>query len=160
MDILFPEYRKMLALLIKHEVKFMLIGGYAVIFHGYERLTTDMDIFLEPENDNRDRLMAVLKEFGIGSDSLNKLSALDFKKIQIFHFGERPGRIDFLTKINLVTFKEAAKEAKLFSFGNLSIPIIQYHHLILSKMTTDRAQDKADVEMLQKIGRMRKSRKK
>jgi hypothetical protein len=156
MDILLPEYKKMLILLTKHDVKFMLIGGYAVIFHGYERLTTDMDIFLEPENVNRDRLIFALQDFGIDQNSLQKLAVLDFKKIQMFHFGERPNRIDFLTKINLVTFSEAAIEARSFPFGNILIPIIQYHHLILSKMTTDRPQDKADIEMLQKINSLKK----
>jgi len=156
-DILLPEYKKMLLLLVKHDVKFMLIGGYAVIFHGYERLTTDLDIFLEPENKNRDKLVVALKEFGISNDSLKKLSKLDFNKIQFFHFGERPNRIDFLTKINLVTYTVAAKEARVFTIGKILIPIIQYHHLILSKMTTDRPQDKADVEMLQKIKGSKKS---
>jgi len=157
MDILLPEYKKMLIMLVKHDVKFMLIGGYAVIFHGYERFTTDMDIFLEPENKNRDKLITALKEFGIEKESLHKLSALDFNKIQMFHFGERPRRIDFLTKINLVTFNEAVKETKPFPLGNIIVPVIQYRHLILSKMTTDRPQDKADVEMLQKINRLKKN---
>ena len=151
MDILLPEYKQMLLLLVKHDVNFMLIGGYAVIYHGYERSTTDMDIWLQPDNKNRDRLILALSEFGIEQENLNKLSTKDFKEITFFYFGERPRRIDFLTKINGVSYEEAEKELLSFPFENIQIPIIQYYHLIRSKIANNRPQDKADVEMLQKI---------
>ena len=103
MDILIPGFKKMLSLLIKHKVNFMLIGGYAVIYHGYERLTTDMDVWLQPENKNRDQLITALKELGIGEDSLKKLSETNFKEISFFHYGERPQDktdVEMLQKIN------------------------------------------------------------
>ncbi|HNR19326.1 MAG TPA: hypothetical protein PKN75_08075 [Bacteroidia bacterium] len=69
MEILVPEFKKMLSLLVKHNVNFMLIGGYAVIYHGYERLTTDMDIWLKSDDQNRNKLVNALQDFGIGIKS-------------------------------------------------------------------------------------------
>jgi hypothetical protein len=151
MEILLPEFKHLLLLLNKHKVSYMLIGGYAVIYYGYERTTTDMDIWLQPTNTNKAKLIEALKEFGIGSASIKALSELDFAKTQFFFFGKKPRRIDFLTSINNVKFEEAIKEVNFFSVKKDKIPVIQYNHLILSKITNERAKDRADVEELQKI---------
>ena len=151
MEILLPEFKHLLLLLNKHKVSYILIGGYAVIYYGYERTTTDMDIWLQPTNKNRDILIEALKEFGIGNTSIKALSELDFAQTQFFFFGKKPRRIYFLTNISGVAFEEAIKEVNFFSVGKEKIPVIQYHHLILSKTTNERAKDKADVEELQKI---------
>ena len=156
MDIVLPVFKNLLLLLNKHKVNYMLIGGYAVIYHGYERSTTDMDIWLKPDNHNRDKLIPALKEFGVGDASLQKLSAVDLSQIQYFFFGEKPGRIDFLTQINNVTWSEAEPKVNYLPLQNEGIPVIHYHHLILSKIANNRPQDKADVEMLQKINQFKK----
>lgn len=65
MNIFIDEHLQILLILIKHQVKFMLIGGYAVIYYGYERTTGDIDIWLQPGNKNRDNLVKALEEFGI-----------------------------------------------------------------------------------------------
>lgn len=155
MDFLLPEYKNLISLLSKHKVNFMLIGGYAVIYYGYERTTTDIDIWLQPDNVNRDKLIAALAEFKIGKRSLAELAKTDFTQPQLFYFGIRPRRIDFLTKIKGVTYEEAASAIQHFVYADLKIPIIHYHHLIRSKITNERPQDKADVEMLQKIRQMK-----
>ncbi|MFI5218553.1 MAG: hypothetical protein ACHQNT_03610 [Bacteroidia bacterium] len=156
MEIVLPVFKKLLLLLNKHKVNYMLIGGYAVIYHGYERSTTDMDIWLKPDNHNRDKLIPALKEFGIGDASLQKLFAVDFSQIQYFFFGEKPGRIDFLTQINNVTWSEAEPEVNYLPLQNEMVPVIHYSHLILSKIANNRPQDKADIEMLQKINQFKK----
>lgn len=153
MDIILPEFKQLLLLLNKHKVNYMLIGGYAVIYYGYERNTADMDIWLKADNENRDKLIKALKEYGIVQDDLNKLSSEDFTKIQMFFFGKKPRRIDFLTKISGITYDLAEKEVNHFPLQNEMVPIIQYHHLILSKMTSERLKDKADVEELQNINK-------
>jgi len=157
MDILIPEFKQVLLLLNKHKVNYMLIGGYAVIYYGYIRNTTDMDILLKPDNANRDKLMPALKEFGIDSESLQLVSNIDFNEIQFFFFGKKPRRIDFLNRISGITYDEAEKEVNHFPLENSSVPIIHYEHLILSKISNERAKDKADVEELQRINRYRKN---
>jgi hypothetical protein len=151
MDVLHPEFKQLLLLLNKHTVSYMLIGGYAVIYHGYERTTTDMDIWLQPTNENRNKLVKALEDYGIDNESRMALSKLDFTHTQIFFFGQKPRRIDFLTSISNVKYNEAIKVVNFFSLQNEKIPVIQYHHLILSKISNERTKDKDDVEMLQKI---------
>lgn len=158
MDFLLPEFKKIILLLLKHDVKFMLIGGYAVIYYGYERTTGDMDIWLQPDNDNRDKLCKALTEFGINPDDILQISQSDFSQIQFFFFGKKPRRIDFLTKINLVNFDEAFTKANHFPLADQMVPIIHYQHLILSKISNSRPQDKADVDELQKIMKHKKSK--
>jgi hypothetical protein len=156
MEILLPEFRQLLLLLKKHHVDFMVIGGYAVIYYGYSRTTTDIDILLKPDNGNRTKLVAALTEFGISLKSINKLKEIDFTGIQLFYFGNKPRRIDFLTMINGVSFAEADAQVNHFMLEKQKIPVIPYQYLILSKFSTDRIQDKADIEMLQKINKKRK----
>jgi hypothetical protein len=156
MDILIPEFKQLLLLLNKHRVNYMLIGGYAVIYYGYQRNTTDMDIWLKPDNANRDKLVLALKEFGIEPESLKLLSNLNFNEMQFFFFGKKPRRIDFINRINGITYDEAENEVNHFPLQNIQVPIIQYEHLILSKISNERAKDKADVEELQRINKYRK----
>lgn len=95
MEILLPEFIQLLGLLNKNKVNYMLIGGYAVIYYGYERHTTDMDIWLQPTNANRDKLIEALKEFGIGSKSIRDISKLNFAEIQFFFFGKNLAELIF-----------------------------------------------------------------
>ena len=118
-----------------------------------------MDLFLEPTNENKDKLIGALKEYHIEDESISRLTKLDFTKIQFFFVGEKPRRIDFLTKISGITYEQAAKEVNYFPMKNEMVPIIQYHHLILSKIANERAKDKADVEELQKINKMKRDEK-
>lgn len=155
-NILLPELKMMLLLLKKHKVEFMLIGGYAVIYYGYERITGDMDIWLKPDNENKIKLCNALKEFGIGNNSLKRVEQTNFKTVQFFYFGEKPKKIDFLTKVNLIEFDDAIVQAKYFPLENQEIPVIHYHHLILTKISNSRPKDKADVDELQRILKYKK----
>src|SRR5690554_5005960 len=92
------EHKKVLLLLIKHQVDFILIGGFAVIYHGYERTTGDMDLWLKPDNENRDRFMDALAEQGISTENLSIVKGMDFSIAQVMHIGEKPNKIDFLTQ--------------------------------------------------------------
>ena len=157
MDILIPEFKRILLVLIKHDVRFMLIGGYAVIFHGYERSTSDMDIWLEPTEVNKTAFINAFKEINVNESTIAQLQKLDFSQPQVFYFGESPKRIDFLTKIQQVEFLEAFDQSSYFPIADQQVKIINYHHLITSKISTGRLKDKADVEELQKINSKRKN---
>jgi len=157
MIVFLPEFKEMLALLVKHKVNFMLIGGYAVIHYGYARTTADMDIWLRPDNENKTNLIAALAGFGIEEDDLKAIAEHDFTQTQMFFLGQKPRRMDFLTKISGVTYQEAALQVNHFPLDNIQVPVIQFEHLILSKISNGRPQDKADVEKLQEISRLRKN---
>ena len=157
MNIFIPEHREMLLALVKHEVGFMLIGGYAVIHYGYERTTSDMDIWLQPGNENLSRLLKALEEFGITDDGIDALKKMDFTKpLPVFWFGQPPKTIDFVTLISNISFEEAIREVKFFMLQNKNIPIIHYHHLLASKTNTGRLKDEADIEELEKINKYKK----
>lgn len=154
MNIFIDEHRQMLLTLIKYNVNFMLIGGYAVIHYGYERSTGDMDIWLQLGNENKNRLLAALAEFGIEDEHIRHLKELDLDKaVPVFFLGAPPRRIDFVTAISRVAFDDAVKNANYFQLQDKQIPVIHYDDLILSKMFTGRAKDKADIEELQRINK-------
>ena len=157
LDIYIEEHRQILFALIKHQVNFMLIGGYAVIHYGYDRGTGDIDIWLQTGNENRDKLIEALKDFNIIDEHIETLKKMDFTNpVPVFFFGEQPRQIDFLTVVSNLKFEEAIKEVNYFSLENIKIPIIQYHHLIDIKKNTGRMKDRADIEELEKINKYRK----
>lgn len=156
MDLFFKEHRQLLKLLVTHRVSFILIGGYAVNYYGYERTTGDMDLWLERSNANKEHLIGALIEFGIEEHDVEQLGKLDFDEIPpIFFIGDIPKRIDFLTEINNVKFEDAIKQVKMLTVEDFQIPVINYQHLILSKITSNRMKDKADIEELQRINRFK-----
>lgn len=154
MNIFFDDHRDILKLLVKHGVDFMLVGGYAVIYYGYERTTGDLDIWIKPAPENISKIVDALQDFGIEAEGLHLIRRIDLSKPQVFFVGEEPGRVDFLTMINGLTYAEASQSAEKYLLENVPVPIIQYHDLIKSK-TTGRAKDKADIEELQRINKHR-----
>lgn len=158
-NVLLEEHQQILLALVKNQVSFMLIGGYAVIHHGYERTTGDMDIWLQLGNENRDRLINALKAFGIVDDDLEKLKQMDLiNPVPRFFIGETPRSIDFITLISNVKFEDAIKNVSYFPLEEEKIPVIHYNDLILSKITSSRLKDKADIEELQRINKYRKGK--
>ena len=158
MGIFFDEHQRILALLIKHQVEFLLIGGYAVIFHGYSRTTGDMDIWLAPDNKNKLRLINALSEADFDSADLETLSTMNFEQHLVFSLGTKPTKIDFLTKINQVVFKDAFSQKIDADFDGFHVPIINLEDLVLSKFNTGRKKDVADIEALQKIVKGKKKK--
>ena len=155
-NVLLNEHQQILSALIKHNVNFMLVGGYAVIHYGYERTTGDMDIWLQLGNENRDKLINALIDFGIEEEGLGKLKHIDFTgPIQTIHIGIPPRSIDFLTLISNVKFEDAIIQVNYFQLENIEVPVIHYNDLILSKITSNRLKDKADIEELQRINKYR-----
>lgn len=157
MNILLDEHKTILIQLLHANVEFILIGGYAVIYHGYGRTTGDMDIWLKPDNENRDKLITVLEIQGILKEDIDHIRNTDFTQTIAFHIDEPPRRVDFLTKIVGVSFKEADERKRLLPLGNLSVPVLHLDDLIVNKLLSGRTKDKADVEELQKIMSLKKN---
>lgn len=151
MDVFFEPHRKMLRMLHEFNVDFMLVGGFAVNYYGFNRPTGDMDIWLKPQNENKDKLLLALTAYGFNSESISYVQSLDFNDTLVFSCGELPFRIDFLTKISGVNYAEAEPQALKTTMENINVNIIHIHHLVLSKISNNRTKDKLDVEELQKI---------
>lgn len=156
MNILLDEHKVILIKLLQSKVDFILIGGYAVIYHGYGRTTGDMDVWLRPDNGNRDKLVPVLESLGVLSEDIVQIKSVDFTQALAFHIDEPPRRVDFLTKIVGLTYEEADKKKVFLPLGNFQVAVLHLDDLIVNKLISGRAKAKADVEELQKIMRLKK----
>ena len=160
MNIFLESHKNLLERLIKLDVEFLIIGGYAVNYYGYNRTTSDLDIWIKPDNFNKKKLIHVLEELGFSEDGLQTLNRSNFENVFVFHIWEKPFRVDFLTHISGIDFKKAFDAKEMVLIQGLELPMIDFEHLVLSKMTTNRLRDKADVEELQKIARIKKENQK
>lgn len=159
MIIFLEPHKSFLRKLVSGNVEFIVVGGYAVNFYGYTRTTGDIDLWLKPDNDNRDRLISVLIEEGFSEAGINKIQSLNFTTMVAFHSGEMPFKIDFMTHISGLTFSEAISKKETLIVDDFFIPVLNFDHLIISKMSTSRKRDKVDVEELQKIIALAKKEK-
>ncbi len=140
------DYEEFLELLNKHDIRYCIIGAFALAFHARPRYTKDMDILVEATNDNAKRLLAALREFGFGS--LN-LSVEDFSsKGNIIQLGCEPVRIDIITSIKGLEFADIWDSRIQGPYGKQTVNFIDRQNLIRSKKLSNRAQDKADLDLL------------
>jgi hypothetical protein len=116
-----------------------------------------MDIWLKPHNDNKPKIIKVLKEVGVIPESIEVVETFYFTKHLVFIIWSDPEKVDFITRINLVEFEEANEQKIMADIDGLTIPIIHINHLVLSKFNTGRPQDAADIDKLQKIQELRKN---
>jgi len=140
------DYEEFLELLNKHDIRYCIIGAFALAFHARPRYTKDMDILIEATTDNAKRLLAALREFGFGS--LN-LSVEDFSsKGNIIQLGYEPVRIDIITSIKGLEFADIWESRIQGPYGKQTVNFIDRQNLIRSKKLSNRAQDKADLDLL------------
>lgn len=151
MNIFLPSHLDILSLFNDKGVRYLLIGGYAVIAHGYARTTGDLDLWIEPSNENKLILCDALESAGFDPFDLHTLKELDFTSYLVFSIGEEPQKIDFITRVNLVDFQEAFTNKIDFHNDNITLPLVRLQDLILMKINTGRSKDASDIEELQKI---------
>lgn len=158
MNIFFKEHQEILMALLKYRVNFMLIGGYAVNYYGYHRTTGDMDIWLEPSNENKELLLQALTALGFDEEGIEIINGWDFTKPQKFHIGsdDQPDKTEFMTHISGITYQNAAELKLIVDIDGLHLPMIHYNSLIQNKKSTGRTKDLADVEYLEKIMLLKK----
>lgn len=140
------DFRDLLELFNKHKVEYLIVGGYALAFHGAPRYTGDLDIFINASADNADRVLNALNEFGFGSAGL---CVQDFsepnKAIQL---GYPPVRIDIVTSISGVSWGEAFQNRVAGRYGEIAVHYIGRKQFVINKRTVGRKKDFADLEAL------------
>ncbi len=129
-----------------HKVEYLLIGGYAVGYHGYPRATADMDIWVAVHPANADRIVAVLKEFGFDLPDLSP--ELFLREWQIIRLGVPPVRIEIATTISGVNFGECYGQRVEGTLDGVAVNVIDLDHLKRNKKASGRHQDLADLEHL------------
>ena len=141
-----PDFEDFLKLLEGHRVEYMIVGGYAVAFHGFPRFTKDIDIFFAATDENVNRLHESLVAFGFPTESV-PIDAL-LTPGNVIVIGVAPVRIDLVNTIEGVTFDSAKQNIVRGRYGSIEVSFIGREDLICNKKSTSRVKDKADVEEL------------
>lgn len=140
------DFVDLLRALSAHDVRFLVVGAYALAVHGRPRATGDLDVWIDATPENAERLMRALAEFGA---PLSDVSADDFSRPGIvFQMGLPPARIDVLTALSGVTFAEAWPDRVRAPFGEVTVDVIGRDAFVANKRATGRAKDLGDIESL------------
>ena len=150
-----PDFIDLLRELNKEEVRYVLVGGLAVIFHGHFRSTKDMDLYYEATEENVSKIIQAIKAFGFGSLNFSVADFMD--KTGYIKMGKEPNRIDMLCDLPGISFDEVYESAHDYVEEGVPVKVIHVNQLIANKKAVGRLQDLDDVKKLQKILNKRKS---
>lgn len=141
-----PDFEQLLRLLEEHRVDYMIVGGYAVAYHGHPRFTKDIDVFFDAREENVSRLREALIAFGFEEQDLPPEAFTT--KGNVLTFGVVPTRVDLVNDIDGVAYEEAKPNVARGTYGGVEVTFIGFGDLIKNKQATPRIKDKADVEEL------------
>lgn len=140
------DFVELLQAFVAADVRFLIVGAYALAIHGRPRATGDLDVWVDPTPDNAARVVRALTEFGA---PLKDISEADLSRPGIvYQLGVSPVRIDILTDLTGLTFEEAWRERVQHAFGPIEVNFIGRDALIRNKRATGRARDLGDIEGL------------
>jgi hypothetical protein len=142
------DFKEFLALLNQQEVEYLVVGGYAVAFHGHPRYTGDIDIWVNPTNSNAGNLIRAVEEFGF---EVEPLKQVDFENETVaFHLGSPPVRIDIMNRmISGRKFMDCYPRRVEMEMEGIKIYYIGQQDLIANKKASGRHMDLGDIENLQ-----------
>ncbi|MFM7212006.1 MAG: DUF6036 family nucleotidyltransferase [Actinomycetota bacterium] len=141
------DFQELLECFAQHEVRYLIVGGWALAAHGVPRLTKDLDVWVWPEPGNAERVVAALEEFGFGELGL---CADDFLADDtVIQLGYPPNRVDLLTTPSGVEFGPCWEDRLEITLDGLPVAFIGVEGLVANKRATGRLQDLADVESLE-----------
>lgn len=143
------DFKDFIELLNRHDVHYLIIGGFAFSYYAEPRYTKDIDILVEQSLENAGRILKAIKEFGFADISLAEKDFLEIS--QIIQLGVAPIRIDILTSIKGVDFLEFWENRVIGRYGDIQVNFISKEDLIQCKRISGRMQDLADIEKLEKI---------
>ncbi len=143
------DFREFIDCLISRDVRFLIVGGYAVAAHGHPRMTKDLDVWILAEVGNAESVIAALGDFGFEDIGVDPTAlAVPGRMLQI---GMPPQRIDVLTSIDGVDFATSYARRLDLAIGSTTIPFIGLDELVANKLASGRLQDLADAETLQAL---------
>ncbi len=141
-----PDFRDLLALLNEHKVEYLIVGGYALAFHGAPRFTGDIDLFIRPSQENARRVLQALAAFGF---EFPNLTVDDFRNPdQVVQLGVPPVRVDLITSLTGVSWEEANSSKEAGHFGDVPVHYLGRQQFIANKRATGRNKDLSDIEAL------------
>jgi hypothetical protein len=141
-----PDFVDLLRAFIGADVRFLVVGAYALAHHGRPRATGDLDVWVEPTPVNTPRVVKALAMFGA---PMSAITESDFARPGVvLQIGVPPGRIDVLTELTGLAFEEAWPARDAGRFGDLTVDFIGRDDFIRNKRATGRAKDLGDIEGL------------
>ena len=141
-----PDFRDLLGLFNVHKVEYMIVGAYALAFHGVPRFTGDLDIFIRSDSENARRILQALDEFGFKSVGL---TLEDFQSAdKVVQLGVPPVRVDIITSLTGVSWEEAFSGRAEGKYGDMPVYYIGREQFIANKRALGRKRDFADLEAL------------
>ncbi len=143
-----PDFQDFLRALILCEVRYVLVGGYSVILHGYSRTTGDLDLWVEQTAENYRRLTRAFAVFGMPVFDMTEANFLDNSAMDVFSFGRPPAAIDLMTSVKGIEFSAAFANSTLTEVDRISIRLINRKDLIAAKRAAGRNRDLNDIEHL------------
>lgn len=143
------DFREILKLFNKYEVKYILVGGYAVILHGYVRTTGDLDLWLERSEKNYHNFIQAASEFGLPTAELTLEKFLYSTNIDVFSFGRPPNGLDIMLELKGLDFEACYKLAEQYETDDINVSLINYEHLIKAKKASGRPKDLVDIIYLE-----------
>ncbi len=147
----YQDFLEFIQALNNHEVEYLLVGGYAVILHGYTRTTGDMDIWVNLTKGNYSKLVKAFREFGMPVFDMTEENFLDTSRFDVFTFGASPVSIDIMTRVKGLAFEEAFPKATLIELDKgLPVRLIGLEDLLKAKRASGRAKDFDDIRHLDK----------
>jgi predicted nucleotidyltransferase len=140
------DFKEFIQSLNDNQVRYLIVGGYAVAFHGHPRYTKDIDIWIEMTQKNSENTIQALEQFGFGSLGLKKEDFLI--PDQIIQLGYPPSRIDLITTLSGVDFASCYASRVQINIDGIQVNFIDLDNLIKNKQASGRHQDLADLESL------------
>ena len=141
-----PDFKEFLKLLNEKKVDYLVIGSYAVGYHGYVRATGDIDVWVAPNPENAGKTISALREFGF--DMPDSAEQLLLTPKNILRMGVPPVRIEVLSSLSGVSFDQCYAERVVAVIDDVEVPIISLRHLKINKRAAGRPKDLIDVEHL------------
>lgn len=139
-----PDFVDLLRAFVAHDVRFMIVGAYALALYGRPRATGDMDVWVETTPENAARVMRALAAFGA---PMQDITEADFARPgAVYQIGVAPERIDILTSLTGLTFAGAWPGRQRHAFGDVDVDFIGREDFITNKRATGRARDLGDIE--------------
>ena len=147
-DLLNPDFQDFIKCFNRHKVRYVLVGGYAVIYHGYNRSTGDLDIFVEATVANYNRIVQAFEEFKMLVFDMTQSTFLNTESYEVFTFGVPPVSIDIITVLRGVTFDEAFTMSTNGLIDGITIRVLLKNGLLLAKKLSNRPKDLEDIHQL------------
>ena len=142
------DYRDILKAFIEEGAEFLVVGAYALAVYGLPRATGDIDLWINNSSDNTSKVWSALEKFGA---PLGQIKRKDLEEPGIvYQIGVAPSRIDIMTSIDDVEFKDAWNRRFTVAVEGLDIPVLCREHLIKNKKAVGRPQDLVDIDYLEK----------